>query len=348
MENSKEHYGYDDASRACGFVTNKLVQAGLNPDNVKNAIIIGSGLGSFTKDHVDSSSVKIPFNEIFANINIEGRKEGVEGHAKQLVIGPLNGELADKLIIAQDGREHPYEGISIRRAVFWLRIMQLLGVETLLGSNAIGIVTPKTLQVLPSLILVHSHRDFADDNPLVGNNDDRFGPRFPHSGDLYPAKTRKLVQEVAAKLDIPLKQGTLFRFKGPEYESRETIYDLRGILENIWRNGALQLGEDRFTGESVGAVGMSSTYEHLVAQHASQSEYHKAFHKHRAHISAATNYAAGLGPDGPVPEPTHEEVKRMGCLVEERFGKLAREVILEMQKALQQYQQNCQPEIKSK
>lgn len=327
-----------DAARGHAYVCNKVEEAGIDPDTIRDGVVLGSGLGSFAGDYMDEGAVRIPFNDIFAKLGIERSEGGVPGHAQQLIIGPLKDDSADRCVIAQAGREHPYEGVSTRRSTFWIHIMQLLGVETLLGSNAVGIVTPKTLP-LPSLMLVHSHLDFGEDNPLVGHNDPEFGPRFPHSGDLYPAVTREIIKKVAQELGVVLPEGTLFRCKGPEYESAETIYHLRALLEEIWEQGRRQPGENRFGkfgGNEVGAVGMSSTFEHLVAQHASPNQGdhpNRAFGKGRAHFSVGTNYAAGLGPDGAGRFPTHEEVQESSRMVEDTFGKLVRESIIAMRQA---------------
>lgn len=339
MNTPDSRYGHDDAFRGRDFVIARLEQEGRNPDSVKDGIVLGSGLGGFVGDHMEQGVTRISLNDVFEHLGLPLSHGGVPGHAQELDIGSLKGEgSSDRLVIAQAGREHPYEGVPVRRSVIWLRIMQLLGVETLLGSNAVGIVTPKTLEI-PSLMLVHSDHDATDDNPLVGQNDPKFGPRFPHSGDLYPAESRRLVKAVAARLGILLSEGTLFRTKGPQYESAETIYMLRGILRQMWEEGRRQKGEDRFQGEEVGVTGMSSTFEHLVAQQASPNQNmdvqhpNRAFGRGRAHISVATNYGAGLGPDGSGAFPGHSEVQENSRLVQEHFGRLAKEVILEWRRA---------------
>lgn len=341
-----ERFMYDDASHARDFIAERLSERGLNPDAVDDSIILGSGLGNFVNEHMDKGSVEIPFNDIFEYLNrvlpetpIAPSPGGQKGHAQKLVIGPLAGDSEERLVIAQSGREHPYEGVSTKRATFWLRIMQLIGVETLFGSNAVGIVTPGMLP-LPSLMLVRCHRDYGKDNPLEGHNEPRFGPRFPHSGDLYPRESRMLVKSVAERLQVPIKEGTLFRFTGPEYENEDTVLDLRAILEGIYRKGRRPNMATEYDGEPVGGTGMSSTYEHLVLQHASpiqdtpdEKHPNRAFGKGRAHVSVGTNYACGLGPDGPGAFPNHDEVKRNAALVQDHFGRLAKEVIRGMRAA---------------
>lgn len=339
-----ERFGYDDASAARDLIARELQTAGFDADHVKDGVVLGSGLGTFTKDHMEADRdsadgpVTIPFHRIFEALDIPPAGTGVQGHAHELVIGPLSGTGDSRLVIAQSGREHPYEGVPMKRSVFWLRVMQLLGVQTLFGSNAAGIVTPRTLEV-PSLMLVNSDIDGGGDNPLVGPNDIRFGERFQHMNDKYPKASRDLVKIVASKLDIPLAEGMLFREMGPNYESPETILRLRGVLRTIWAEAQDQRGEDRFKyssiGDPTGMVGMSSTFEHTVAQHATYSKAHPAFHKGRAHVSVATNYAAAMGPDGFVPPPSHEEVKAAAneATLRDQFGRLVRETILEWRKA---------------
>lgn len=339
-----EHFGYDDACSARDEIALRLRERGLDSKDIKDGIILGSGLGGFAQTYLNrdragqsDGPVVIPFREILGRLKIPaGGGPAVEGHAQELVIGPLESTDEKRLVMAQSGREHPYEGVSLRRATFWLRIMQVLGVETLFGSNAAGVVTPGTLGV-PSLMLVNADIDEAGDNPLFGPNDERLGRRFQHMNDKYPEESRRLVKDAAKRVGVDLKEGLLFRTMGPNYESPDTILRLRGILESMYEQALEQKGEKRFSGlptlDPIGMVGMSSTFEHAVAQHAVYSEKNPAFQRGRAHVSVATNYAAGMGPDGFVPPPTHDEVKERAAVVEEQFGKLAKEAILAMRRA---------------
>lgn len=341
MNMNQERFMYDDAARGRDFIISRLKDEGVDAAKITDGMVLGSGLGGFVKDHMDADrSVEIPFNDVFDELGgVERSGESAPGHAQKIVIGSLKGDsLESGLVMAQAGREHPYQAIDPKRATFWVRIMQLLGVETFFGSNAVGILTPDTMK-LPSLMLVKGHIDKVTNGPLVGPNYSEFGPRFPHAGDLYPAKTRELVKEKAKELGIALQEGILFREMGPSYESTAIIYELRDKLEGIWEQGQRQKGEHGFDGPPVGAVGMSSTIEHEVCQHASpiqnsEQEKHpnRAFGKGRAHISVGTNYACGLGPDGPGAFPSHQEVQENGKIVQEIFGRLARAVILEMRK----------------
>lgn len=296
-----------------------------------DGVILGSGLGDFANEQL-TQTAEISFNEIFSRGKPQDRlgrsgkaKDGVEGHAKKLIIGKLK-DGKDRIVIAQSGREHPYEGVSTRRATFWLRVMQLLGTETLIGSNASGILTPTHLKPT-DLVLVHSDLDLGNDNPLEGTNEDQLGPRFPHMADLYPESTRKLAKKISSELGSGLQEGMYVRVRGPNYERKEDVYRLRREVEGIWREGS---ADERFSGPTIAVVGMSSTYEQLVAQHATQSSRYPAFQKGRAYISVATNYAAGLSEKGQVAPPTHSEVQENADKVKKKFSALVRELLLKM------------------
>ncbi len=337
---NQPEYGFDEASRGADLLREKIREHGMNPEAVKDGVILGSGLGNFAKDHLEgdksgevSGPVALSYDDIYKALGKPVGEGKVEGHDKKVIIAQLQGTDAERLVVALSGREHPYEGVDGRRATFLLRVMQLLGVKTLFGSNAAGIITPDTITP-PALVLTHSNEDLAIsvDSPLIGPNDERFGPRFPHMIDIYPAETRAIVKKVAEDLEIALGEGTYIRFKGPNYESPEEISRAVEMLENMWTRGRKRKGEDRFQGQPVGVVGMSSTYEARVAQHAVQSKTYPAFQDGRAFVSVATNYAGSVGPDGFVEPSSHTEVQENAAIVQERFGRLAREAILRMRK----------------
>lgn len=344
-----ERFGYDDAARTMDLVAETARYHGLEPEKIVQGGVLGSGLGHFVKNHMDGDKIGKPsgpivlsFDDIFryldGNIPLL-REDGKDhGHARRLVIGPLSDGDTEHLVCVQEGREHSYQGVSMRRATFWLRVMQLLGVELLLGSNAAGIVTPKTLMP-PTLMLVIGDKQYecGDDSPLKGYNDERFGPRHTDMEDLYSENIKKAFRRVAQRLRIPLEEGIYFRAPGPEYETPETIYDLRHILKRMLDEGVDQPGETRFQKRPTklwkspkGVVGMSSTYEMKVLQHAVRSESHPAFRRGKGYVSALTNYAAGLGLDGKVLPPSHTEVKEMAKHLEAHFGALMRETLIEM------------------
>ncbi len=341
MANGNERFGYSDASRAEREIGLILRDHGMDRSKVKQMVVLGSGLGDFADGYMDaekawqpSGPVKIPFNQIYGKFNgggVEMLGEGVPGHDRSLIIGPLNGSTDGSLVMAQSGREHPYEGVSTRRSTFWLRVAQLMGVQDLIGSNAAGILTPQTLKK-NALMLMHSDMDFGGDNPLIGQNNEDFGPRFPHRADSYPVETRDIVKRLAEEMGIALDEGTYVRVSGPNYESTEDVYRLRHLVEEMWYQGRVE-NDPRFQKFTKATVGMSSTFENMVAQHASQSERYPAF-QNRAYLSVATNYAAMLGPDGLIKGEVlkHAHVKQSADEVKNHIGRLVQGVLLELRK----------------
>lgn len=338
----ERRFMYDDIRRVADVIIRDCMQHGLDPEKITDGMILGSGLGGFGNAYLNAEKANTPsgpiargFDDFYQNVGIPyypyKKGGGVPGHAKKIIVGPLADDSSGRLVIAQSGREHPYEGVSLKRATIWLRAMQVLGVKRLIGSNAAGIVTPDTL-VPPGLMLVMGDQDYGtEDNVLRGENDSKFGERFPHNSDRYSADLRRVFKETANELKITLPEGIYFRFSGPFYESAETVYRLRGVLRDIWKEGILQPGEKRFDVDGgrgeVGTVGMSLTYEMDVAQQASQSKEFPAFQEGRACINACTNYSASLGRYGIVAPSNHEEVTKNSKEIEEMFGRLIREVL---------------------
>jgi purine-nucleoside phosphorylase len=165
----------------------------------------------------------------------------VEGHANQLVLGHLGG----RAVVAMQGRSHFYEGYSAAEVAFPVRLMQALGVRTLVVSNAAGGLNPDFRT--GDLMLVRDHiflPGLAGHNPLRGPNDASLGPRFPNMGDAYDAELRALAQRVAGQT---LREGVYVMVAGPSYETPAECAALRA------------LGAD--------AVGMSTCPEVVVARH---------------------------------------------------------------------------------
>lgn len=332
-----ERFCYDDASRGRDMVGERLEERGLNIANVNKMAILGSGLGGFAEDHMEDGDkrVELTFGEVWErlNANIEP-VGGLVGHDRKLIIAPLKGGSTEDLVLAQAGREHLYEGVSAQRATFWLRIAQLMGVQTLIASNASGILFPSNLKP-GDLMMVNGHVDDVGgaDNPLIGANDEKFGPRFPHMGDYYPEATRAIIRDEARDLGVNLREGTYVRVKGPTYESRDDVYKLRALVRGIWQEGKVdgdgRYGQVNINWAPTAVVGMSSVYEALVAQHASQSEAYRAF-VNRAWISVPTNYAAMLGAPNPNAALTHDHVKDVANAVGVDFGQLVRSALLKM------------------
>jgi purine-nucleoside phosphorylase len=247
-------------------------------------LILGSGLGVLA-DEIENA-VKIPYNEI-----PEFPVSTVEGHAGQLVFGTLQG----KTVVAMQGRFHYYEGYSMDKVTFPVRIMKTLGVTTLIVTNAAGGVN-ETFQP-GDLMIITDHINNMGTNPLIGPNDDDFGVRFPDMSEAYCKNLRQLAKEVAAKLNIPIKEGVYVANTGPSYETPAEIRMIR------------KLGGD--------AVGMSTVPEVIVARHANIKVLG---------ISCISNMAAGIL-DQPL---THDEVIETTEKVKSNFLALVKEIVKEM------------------
>jgi purine-nucleoside phosphorylase len=266
---------------------------------IKIAVVLGSGLGAFA-DEVENA-VKIPYEEIpnFA-------RSTVEGHAGRLILGEVEGVS----VAVQQGRFHFYEGYDIAQVVFPIRTFGLLGVNSLILTNAAGSVNTDFKQ--GSLLLIRDHINLMGVNPLRGKNDERFGVRFPDMTEVYSleyqeiviAEAKKMAQEKAARREAEtgkkqtinyfLRRGVYCSLSGPSYETPAEIRLLR------------LLGTD--------AVGMSTVPEAIVARHAGMKVIG---------ISCITNMAAGISGD----IIHHEEVMETGAKVAATFKKLLKRVI---------------------
>jgi len=205
-----------------------------NTSNAKIGVVLGSGLGNFVQElKVDR---EISYAEI-PNFPVST----VQGHSGKLIFGSIAG----KPVIAMAGRFHFYEGYAAEDVVFPIRVLKLLGVETLFLSNAAGGVN--TNFKIGDLMIIRDHISFATKNPLIGKNDDRFGPRFPDMSEPYNKRLIKKAKEIGQRLNIDLKEGVYFCATGPTFETHAE-YKMVHIL-----------GGD--------AVGMSTVQEVIVARH---------------------------------------------------------------------------------
>ncbi len=201
-------------------------------------LVLGSGLGGLA-DTLSERTV-IPYAEIPG-----WPRSTVHGHQGQLVIGKLEG----KAVIAQQGRAHFYEGYTLEQVTFPIRVMRLLGVKTLILTNAAGGLNPQ--YQVGDLMLLNDHINLVGmtgNNPLMGPNDDTIGPRFLGMVHTYDADLRRLARQAAADAGVPLHEGVYVCLSGPNFETPAEVRMLRG-----W-------GGD--------AVGMSTVHEVLVARHA--------------------------------------------------------------------------------
>lgn len=244
-------------------------------------IILGSGLGSFADDFQDR--VVIPYSEI-PNFP----SSSVPGHAGRLVLGTLGGEP----VVAMQGRVHYYEGYEPWQVAFPARVLCLLGIKTLVVTNAAGTVN---MSFRPgNLMAISDHLNLAGWNALRGHNDDRLGPRFPDMSTAYHPALLELLASIAKRQGVDLKRGVYAILSGPSYETPAEIRALR------------TLGAD--------AVGMSTVPEVVAASHMGVKV---------AGISCITNLAAGIG-DKPL---SHEEVAETANQVREVFARLLAEFL---------------------
>jgi len=183
-------------------------------------IILGSGLGGLA--HEIEVEVKVPYSDI-PHFPVST----VEFHAGNLIFG----RLAGKEIVAMEGRFHYYEGYSMQEITFPVRVMKSLGIKVLILSSACGGMNPF---VPPGeIMLIADHINLLGDNPLIGINDDRFGPRFPDMSEPYSQRLMEIAENTALDEKIPLRKGVYVAVAGPNLETRAEYRFLRGIGADI-------------------------------------------------------------------------------------------------------------------
>jgi purine-nucleoside phosphorylase len=245
------------------------------------AVVLGSGLGDFAGSLGDA--VSLPYDDI---PNWPASK--VIGHEGRLVIGTVAG----KLIAAQSGRAHFYEGHDLKTVTFATRVMGALGVKTLILTNAAGGINTRFDQ--GALMVIDDHMNLMGGNPLVGPNEDRWGPRFPDMSEVYSKRLRGVADEAGRERGVALAHGVYVALHGPSYETPAEIRYLRTI------------GAD--------AVGMSTVPEAIVARHMKMEVLG---------ISCITNMAAGV-----LPQPLdHNEVMETARRVRGQFMALLEGII---------------------
>jgi purine-nucleoside phosphorylase len=220
---------YEQTQAAVGLVRRSST---LEPEV---AIILGTGLGGLAEEiEVEAT---IPYEEIPGF-----PLSTVESHAGRLLLG----RLGKRPVVAMQGRFHRYEGYSLGAVTFPVRVMHALGAGTLIVSNACGGMHP--LWGPGDLVLLSDHINLLGDNPLIGSNDERLGPRFPDMSAPYDPVLRALAREVARHLGITLREGVYVAVPGPNLETRAEYRMLRNLGADV--------------------VGMSTVPEVIVAAHA--------------------------------------------------------------------------------
>jgi purine-nucleoside phosphorylase len=251
---------FAEAERAAKFIFSKTK---LRP---KIALVLGSGLGGFADELTEAT--RIPYEKIpgFA-------KSTAVGHAGRLVIGKAEGVV----VAAMQGRVHYYEGYSAKEVTFPMRVFGRMGIKSAILTNAAGGINTGYQQ--GALVLLRDHINLMGVNPLIGANDERFGPRFPDMSKAYSAPYRAIAGEEARRLKMEIQEGVYAALSGPNYETPAEIRYLRTIGADL--------------------VGMSTVPEVIMANYLGMRVLA---------ISCVTNMAAGVLPG----KLNHEEVMESG------------------------------------
>ncbi|MBM7641750.1 purine-nucleoside phosphorylase [Streptococcus loxodontisalivarius] len=262
----------------------RVTQAFLESKGIEKpefGLILGSGLGELAEE-IDNAIVID-----YADIPNWGQST-VVGHAGKLVFG----DLAGRKVLALQGRFHFYEGNPLETVTFPVRVMKALGCEGVIVTNAAGGIGfgPGTLMAITD------HINMTGQNPLIGENLEEFGPRFPDMSNAYTPAYRETAHAVAQKLGIKLDNGVYIGVTGPTYETPAEIRAFK------------TLGAD--------AVGMSTVPEVIVAAHSGLKVLG---------ISAITNFAAGFQS-----ELNHAEVVAVTEQIKEDFKGLVKAILAEL------------------
>ena len=250
----------------------------------KVAMVLGSGLG-FLGDQVEAP-IAIDYHDI-----PHFKTSTAPGHKGRLVCGMLDGQR----VAVMQGRMHHYEGYSYEEVTYAVRVLRLLGCDTLVVTNAAGCVN--TDWKAGELMLITDHIKMFSESPLRGENLPEFGVRFPDASKLYTPRLRQVARDCAQKLGLTLREGVYFYCYGPQYETPAEI------------RAARVLGGD--------AVGMSTAPEVIVAGHCGMEVLG---------FTLLSNMAAGIL-DQPLSE---EEVLLAGEHAREDFSALVRACLREM------------------
>ena len=272
-------YTYKDYKESAEYIKAQL--GGFEP---KVAMILGSGLG-YLGDEVEDG-IAVPYGDI-----PHFKASTAPGHKGRFVFGRLEG----KAVAVMQGRMHHYEGYSYDEVSYAVRVLRLLGCETLIVTNAAGCV--RTDWQAGDIMLITDHIKMFSESPLRGANIPEFGVRFPDASHLYTPRLLDLARGAAAELGLTLREGVYFYCYGPQYETPAEV------------RAARILGGD--------AVGMSTAPEVIVAGHCGMEVLG---------FTLLSNMAAGIL-DRPLSE---QEVLEAGETARERFSQLIRAGLLKI------------------
>ena len=245
-------------------------------------IILGSGLGALV-DLIEDKEI-IPYKEI------PGFPVGsLAGHAGELVLGKLGGQT----VICMSGRFHYYEGFTMKEVTYPVFVMKMLGVENLIVTNACGAINKEFKP--GDLMIITDYINILGVNPLIGPNDERFGPRFPDMSEAYSKELIAKAENVADNLGIDYKHGVYALFNGPCYE---TAAEIRAFAA---------MGAD--------TVGMSTVPETTVANYLGIKVFG---------LSCITNMATGIA----TVKHSHEEVLKTANEASEKLCRWVKELII--------------------
>ncbi|MCP5053582.1 MAG: purine-nucleoside phosphorylase [bacterium] len=268
---------YDQIEEARDFIKGRSASS-LEPEV---GVILGSGLGEYAESLEDKTI--IPYGEI-----PHFKKVSVKGHAGRLVMGKIQG----RPVAVMQGRYHFYEGHHITEVVFPVRVLCGLGIKKLLLTNASGGIN--RLLEAGDLMIIRDHINMMGTNPLIGENDERLGPRFPDMSNVYDEELAEITARGMREMGLGVKKGVYLALTGPSYETPAEVKML-GVL-----------GAD--------AVGMSTVPEAIVACQMGVRV---------AGISCVCNLAAGISKT-PL---SHKEVTETANRVKEPFKKLLTGII---------------------
>ncbi len=243
-------------------------------------IILGSGLGELADEYCDYA---IPYTEI-PNFT----KSTVQGHKGRLVFADISG----KKVMMMQGRNHFYEGHSMTDITYPVKVMKVLGVKTVILTNAAGAVNESFKPA--DLMIITDHINFMGGNPLTGKNDDTMGERFPDMSEIYKKNLVEIAKKCARDLNIDIKEGVYWANSGPSYETPAEINMIR------------KLGGD--------AVGMSTVPEAIVANYCGLNVLG---------ISCITNAASSATGT----KLSHEEVIEAAANAKTKFKSLILEIL---------------------